>query len=118
MIIPKRYFHDRLVLVLLTVGVFLSVAETLAVLIRLSGENSTGFIVQYRANLGIDAFKTGTVWDLLMFVFFSMLVLVGHIMLSMRTYPIHRQLSVAILALAVLLLLLAIIVSNALLILR
>jgi hypothetical protein len=74
--------------------------------------------VQYRSNLGLDAFKTGSVSGLLSFVGFAVLTPVIHTLLSLRTYAIHRQLAIVILALGVLLLVLAIIVSNALLILR
>ena len=55
---------------------------------------------------------------MLAFVGFVLLVLVAHTMLSLRTYRIHRQLSVVVLALGILLLVLALIVSNALLLLR
>jgi hypothetical protein len=88
------------------------------VLLRLSSNHGNGYIVQYRSNLGLDAFKTGTITELLSFVGYAILVPVVHTVLSLRTYSIHRQLSIIILALGVLLLILAIIVSNALLVLR
>lgn len=113
----KNYFQDRLVLLLLSVNVFLAFLGMLSVLLRLQGGGS-GFIVQYRATLGISAFKTGSATDLISFVGFVLLVLVAHATLSWRTYHIRRQLSVIILSLGALLLLLAIIISNALLVLR
>jgi hypothetical protein len=74
--------------------------------------------VQYRSNLGIDAFKTGSVRELLSFIIFAYIVLAIHTVLSVRAYRIERRLSVTILSLGVLLLVLTIIVSNALLVLR
>ena len=118
MTIPGKYFHDRMVLLLLSTNVFLALTETVFMLLRLTSNHGNGYIVQYRSNLGIDAFKTGGVGELLSFVGFALLVLAIHIVLSLRTYRIHRQLSVTILGLGVLLLLLTIIVSNALLVLR
>ena len=114
----RKYFHDHLVLLLLSVDTFLTFLTTIFVLLRLSAGHGNGYIVQYRPSLGIDKFKTGSVVELLSFIAFAFIVLAVHTTLSMRTYHIHRQLSVAILALAVLLLVLGIIVSNALLVLH
>ena len=60
----KQYFHDHLVLLLLSINAFLAVAGSLFILLRLSTSSGTGYIVQYRASLGINAFKTGDVIDL------------------------------------------------------
>jgi len=115
---PKKYFHDHLVLLLLSINVFLAVAGSIFILLRLSTSHGTSYIVQYRANLGINDFKTGSVVDLLSFIAFAALVLAVHTTLSLRAYHIHRQLAIAILSLGVLLLALTIIISNALLVLR
>src|SRR5581483_11689036 len=114
----KSYFQDRLVLLLLSVNAFLAFLATLSVLFRLQGAGSNGYIVQYRADLGISAFKTGGTLSLLSFVAFAVLVFAVHLGLSVRVYAIHRQLAVVILGLGALLLVLGIIVSNALLVLR
>jgi hypothetical protein len=114
----KKYFHDHLVLLLLSVNAFLAIAGSIFILLRLSTSHGTGYIVQYRASLGINAFKTGRVIDLLSFVAFAVVVLTTHTVLSMRAYNIHRQLAIAILSLGILLLVLTIIISNALLVLR
>lgn len=115
---PKKYFHDHQVMLLLSINGFLAVAGSLFILLRLSTSHGNGYIVQYRSSLGINAFKTGTVIDLLSFVAFAAVVLLVHTMLSMRAYKIHRQLAIAILSLGILLLVLTIIISNALLVLR
>jgi hypothetical protein len=115
---PKKYFHDHFVLLLLSINAFLAVAGSIFILLRLSTSHGSGYIVQYRASLGINAFKTGHVLDLLSFIAFAVLVLTVHVMLSLRAYNIHRQLAITILALGILLLALTIIISNALLVLR
>jgi hypothetical protein len=115
---PKKYFHDHLVLLLLSIEAFLAVAGSIFVLLRLSTSHSTGYIVAFRSNLGINAFQSGSVTELLSFIAFALIVLLVHTVLSMRAYRIHRQLSIAILSLGILLLILNIIVSNALLVLR
>lgn len=66
----------------------------------------------------INAFKSGSSLDLLSFVFFGILVFIFNTIISLRAYLIHRQLAVVSLGLGTLLLVLALIVSNALLVLR
>ena len=121
MTIPTKYFHDRFILLLLSTNVFLAFFATISILLRLSSGHSNGFIVQCRdcSNpAAIDKFTSGNVTQILSFITFAFLILFLHSMLSLRAYHIHRQLSVAILSLGILLLVLTIIVSNALLLLR
>src|SRR5580658_1444930 len=110
MAMPKKYFHDHFVLLLLSVNAFLAVAGSIFILLRLSTSHGNGYIVQYRSSLGINAFKTGSVVDLLSFIAFAALVLATHTFLSLRAYQIHRQLAIAILSLGILLLILTIII--------
>jgi hypothetical protein len=117
MALSKKYFHDHLVLLLLSVQAFLALATSIFVLLRLSSGHSSGHIVAYRPALGVNAYQPGGVSELLGFVGFALLILLVHTVLSMRTYKIHRQLSISILSLGILLLVLNSIVSNALLLL-
>jgi hypothetical protein len=117
----KKYFQDHLVLLLLSVNGFLTVAASIFILVKLGTGHSSGYIVQCRdcSNpSAINKFSTGSVVDLLSFVAFAVLVMIANTMLSLRIYRIHRQLAITILGLGTLLLVLTIIVSNALLVLR
>jgi hypothetical protein len=116
--IPKKYFQDRLVLLCLSVSTFLAFFGSILILLRLDSGRSDGYIVQYRANLGLDAFKSGGASALLSFIIFSILVLALHTILSMKVYHARRHFATAILGLGILLLAVSIIVSNALLELR
>lgn len=117
--LPQKYFHDKFILLLASSNIFLAFLCTALILLRVGvGQGSTDYIVQYRANLGISAFKSGDFFDIISFVVFSFLVLIISMLLSIRTYHIHRALSVAVLCLASLLLLTATVVSNSLLGLR
>lgn len=118
MTIPKKYFQDRAVLLILSVNVFLTLLASLTVLFRLSDVGGHGFIVQYRGNLGVSGFQSGSVVDLIDFIIFAVLVFVIHVGLSLRVYDIRRQLAVVVLALGSLLLIVSTIVGNALLALR
>jgi len=68
--------------------------------------------------LSLNAFKTGVALDIVSFVVFFAVVLVANAVLSYRVYTISRELTITILSLGLLLLSLAIIVSNSLLALR
>jgi len=116
--IPKNYFRDRMVLLLVSSNTFLAVLNSILVLLRLDTSRPDGYIVEYRANLGLSAFKSGGPGVFLGLIAFSLFVLVFHTILSMRVYPIRRHFSIAILSLGLLLLTLSLIVSNALLVLR
>ncbi|MEI6756153.1 MAG: hypothetical protein WCK80_04045 [bacterium] len=114
----KKYFHDHLVLLLLSLNAFLAIAGSILTILRMSTSHGNGYIVQYRASLGVNAFKTGVALDILSFVVFALIVLGANAVLSWKAYPISRQLAIAILSLGLLLLILAIIISNSLLALR
>lgn len=116
-----KYFHDRLVLLLLSTNIFLAFATSIFVLLQLGSNHGNGYIVQCRdcSNLSdINRFTNGSVVGLLGFIAFALLVLVIHVLLSMRVYHIHRQVAITILGFGILLLVLTLIVSNALLVLR
>ncbi len=114
----KRYFHDKIVLLLLSLNSFLLVVNIVSLLLRLESNKGSAYIVEYRANLGLSAFKTGSVYELLSFIAFAVLVFVLHCILSIKIYNHRRYLAVAILVLGLFLLLLTSVVSNALLALR
>ncbi len=115
---PKKYFHDRLVMLLLSINTFLAILSSVIILLRLDSSRADSYIVQYRQNLGLSAFKAGGSATFISFVLFSVMVLGLHTILSIRVHPFHRQFAIAILSLGMLLLVLTIIVSNALLVLR
>lgn len=117
MVVPKQYLHDRFILLLASVNVFLTVLLSILTTLRLDTSHSS-YIVQYRSNAEINAFKSGSSSELFSFIFFGLIVLIIHLTISMKVYRIHRQLAIIVLALGMLLLVLAIIVSNALLVLR
>ena len=117
--IPKKYLHDKLVLLLLSANVFLAFLCAVLIFLRLNiGQGAEGYIVEYRANLGISAFRVGGVSGLLSFAGFAVFMAVANIAISVRTYRIRRELSLSVLAAGILLLILAVIVSNALMILH
>ena len=114
--IPKKYLHDKFVLVIISANAFFTVLIILTVLLRLSGNTAGRFIVQYRENLGLNPFLPGNVLSIISFVIFAVLILVINTTISSRVYEQKRELSLVVLVLTLLLLILALIVSNALLV--
>jgi hypothetical protein len=114
--IPKKYLHDKFALLLASINVFLTFFVIVTVLLRGGiGQGVDGYIIQYRANLGLSAFEKGSFVPILSFVLFTVVVCVINLLLSIKTYPLRKALSLSILGLGALVLLLAVIVSNALL---
>jgi len=116
--IPKTYLHDKLILLLLSGNIFLAFLSVVLIFLRLNIGQGSGYIVQYRSNLGISAFTTGSITGIIAFAVFAVLILIINLALSVRTYRIRRELSIAVLAAGVLLLVLGIIVSNTLMVLH
>jgi uncharacterized BrkB/YihY/UPF0761 family membrane protein len=109
----EGFLHDRRVLLVLSVNVFLALVAILSVALRLPRGSST--IVQYRAPLGIDAFQSGGELSLVSFIVFAVVILGSHSLLAYRVYPIKHQLSLLVLLLGSLLFVVAAIVGSALL---
>lgn len=117
--LPKKYLHDKLILLLMSANIFLAFVCTALIFLRLNvGQGGDSYIVEYRSNLGISAFQNGSITGIVSFVLFSFLIVIINIVLSARTYQVRRELSVAILSGGIVLLILALIVSNALLVLH
>jgi hypothetical protein len=115
----QKYLHDKLVLLLVSSNVFLAFLCIVLLFLSLGiGQSGSGYIVQYRSNLGLSSFMRGGLTDMLGFVGIAIAVPTIGILLSARTYTVRRLLSLTILGSGVLLLILAIIVSNALMVLR
>lgn len=105
-------------MLLLSITVFLAFLAIVLVIFKLDSAQSSAYIVQYRASLGISALKTGQAGELIAFIAFAIMVAVVNILVSIRVYLIKREVSVVVLLMGVLLLLSSVIVSNALLSLR
>ena len=116
--LTKKYFQDKGVLLLLGINVFLAFLTATIIVLRLGSSNNSGYLVQYRANVSIGEFKSGGIVNFIYFIIFAILVAGFNIVLSYKTYTIRRQFAVTVLGMSILLLSVAIIVSNALLVLR
>lgn len=106
-----------MVLLLLATNAFLALVGVVSILLRLDSQRTSGYIIEYRSQLGLSAFRSGAAREIWEFIFFMVIVAAFHTILSIRVYGIRRNFAVAVLGMGVLLLALAILVSNALLVL-
>src|SRR5205085_9862466 len=111
MTVPKKYIHDRIILLLLSTNIFAAILSILLVLFNLSSNHSNGYITEYRANLGLSAFKTGDISTFFSFMIFALFIVAFNTFLSIKVFHVRRGLAVAILGMTLLLLVLVIVVS-------
>ena len=116
----KKYLYDKLVLFLLSVVIFLTIAVIVSVLLRIGGgQGISEYYVEYRQgphhSPSGDFSPTGNVWAILNFVWFALVVAVTTALISIKSYKIKREVSVVVLAFGILLTFLALLVSNVLL---
>lgn len=116
--IPKKFFHDRIVLLLLTAMVFFTVLTVIMISLQLGGDRNEGFIIQYRPTLGLSAFQKGSSLQIASFALFAVLVCIFNTLLSMRVYTIRKHLAHVVLSMGLLLVILSLIISNSLLVLQ
>lgn len=117
MALPKKYTHDRMVLLLLTANTFFAVLTIMLIALKLGGTHGDGYIVGYRPSLGLSAYAKGDSLGIISFAVFSLFTLVFNTLLSIRVYTVRRHLAVVILGMGLLLLVLSLVISNALLLL-
>lgn len=115
MTIPKHFFHDKTVLILLTVNSVLALFAVLYIVLRVDPAEATTRIVQYRSNLGISAFKQGSTTEIQLIALFAALQYAFSWVLAIRMYAHRRHMSIVVLALTTFILLLTPIVTDALL---
>lgn len=112
-----KYFHDRFVLLMLTINIFLTFVCVATILLRL-GDTGNSYIQSYRANLGLNAYSAGNIGQIISFAVFAVTVLIGQTIISLKLHSIRKHVSWIAMVMAMLLLVLCTIVSNALLQLR
>ncbi|RTK94252.1 hypothetical protein EKI60_04415 [Candidatus Saccharibacteria bacterium] len=115
MSIPKNYFHDRVVLLLLSINTFLTVMGSVLIFWQMSGGRGNTYLVTFRDLGGIPIYRYGQASEFLGFVLFLFFVLGMHTALSMKIFSHHRSYALTILGLGTLLSVLTTIVGTSLL---
>ena len=111
---PKTYFHDRLILLILSINTFLGLALIVTSLLSFNNSDA-GYIKEFRSDLGLDGYKAGGVIDIVAFALFAIILYAFQFIASTRIYHIRRHLSLIILLLTMIVYIFALMVLNALL---
>src|SRR3989338_11131601 len=112
--LPKKFLHDSIVLLMITLLAVLVVVGVAVVLLRFDISKNPTTIVAYRPNISGASYQSGKPIDIYSMAIFMAITAVGAVILSARVYVLKRYLSIFILAGSVFLLILATIVSNSL----
>lgn len=110
----RKFLHDRLVLVLVTLVAGLSAIGVSSVLVRFDVSKNPTTTAAYRQNLVGIYYQSGKPIDIYSLAIFMIITALAGIVLGYRVYGLRRHISIFLLAAANFLLLLAIIVANAL----
>jgi len=95
--VTRKYFQDKLILLLVSSNIFLAFLCVALIFLRLGQGAGEGYILEYRSNLGISAFTRGSIIGIFSFVAFILVTVVLNVMLSLRAYTIRRYLSALVL---------------------
>lgn len=116
---PTKYFHDRSVLLLLTLNSLLVVTGILFVLLHLDSSKGTAYIIQCRlCDTAAHEFKGGSAFDMTGFIFFLLITFGFSLFISRRIYNERRHVALAIMMMTSVLAIFALLVSYSLFTLR
>jgi len=105
---PKKFLHDRAILLLITLIAVLVVVGVAVVLLRFDVSKNPTTIVAYRPNISGSSYLSGKPIDIYSLAVFMVATAAGSIFFSSRVYAIRRFLSLFVLGSSAFLLLLAI----------
>jgi hypothetical protein len=112
--IPKRFLHDRLVLLLITLISILTVLGVSLVLIRFDASRNPTTTIAYRPNITGSQYQSGKPLDIYILALFMLMIAGSAAILSDKVYYLRRPLSIFILSSSVFLLIISIVVANSL----
>ncbi len=112
--LPKKYLHDRLVLLFITLMAILLVVGVSLVLLRFDLSKNPTTTVAYRPSVSGAVYQNGKPIDIYSMAVFMVITAVGSVILSARVYGLKRYLAIFILASSTFLMILAAIVANSL----
>lgn len=112
--IPKKFWHDRLVLLLVTLMAILVVIGISVVLLRFDVSRNPTTIVAYRPNITGTQYLSGKPIDIYSMAVYMVVVSVAAVIISARVYVAKRPAAIFLLGSTVFLLILSTIVANSL----
>jgi hypothetical protein len=96
--LPKKFLHDRLVLVLISLIALLVVVGVGVVLLRFDVSKNPTTVVAYRPNISGSSYQSGKPIDIYSLAVFMVIAAAAGVALGARTYPIKRYVSIFLLS--------------------
>ncbi|MGH7157400.1 MAG: hypothetical protein ACREGG_04815 [Candidatus Saccharimonadales bacterium] len=112
--IPKKFLHDRLVLLLITLIAILVVIGVSVVLLRFDVSRNPTTIVAYRPNVSGTQYLSGKPIDIYSLAVYMIVISAAAIIISARIYIAKRPAALFLLGSTIFLLILSTIVANSL----
>lgn len=112
--VPKKFLHDRLVLLLITVMAILVVIGVAVVLLRFDVSRNPTTIVAYRPNVTGTQYLSGKPIDIYSMAVYMIVTSAAAIVISARIYAAKRPAALFLLSSTIFLLILSTIVANSL----
>ncbi|HVS78723.1 MAG TPA: hypothetical protein VHD84_00310 [Candidatus Saccharimonadales bacterium] len=112
--VPKKFLHDRVVLLLITVIALLVVIGVSLVLLRFDVSRNPTTIVAYRPNVTGTQYLSGKPVDIYSLAIFMIFTSLAAIAISSRVYAAKKPAALFMLSSTVFLLILSTIVANSL----
>lgn len=112
--LPKKYLHDRAVLMLISVIAGLVVIGVSVVMLRFDVSRNPATVVAYRPNISGTQYISGKPIDIYSIALFMVLISVAAIAISSRIYEFKKPAAMFLLGSTVFLLILSTIVANSL----
>jgi hypothetical protein len=112
--IPKKFLHDRQVLLLITIMAVLLVIGVSVVLLRFDVSRNPTTIVAYRPNITGTQYISGKPIDIYSLAVFMLMTSAAAVIISSRVYNAKRHAALFLLSSTIFLLILSTIVANSL----
>lgn len=112
--VPRKFLHDRLVLLLITVMAILVVLGVSIVLLRFDVARNPTTIVAYRPNVSGTQYLSGKPIDIYSLAVFMIFTPAAAILISSRIYRAKRYAALFMLSSTIFLLIISTIVANSL----
>ncbi len=112
--LPKKYLHDRLVLLMITAMAVLVVIGVSVVLLRFDVSRNPTTIVAYRPNISGTQYLSGKPIDIYSLAVFMIFTSVAAVIISSRIYNAKRPAALFLLGSTIFILIISTIVANSL----
>lgn len=112
--IPRKFLHDRLVLLLVTVIAVVVVIGVSLVMLRFDLSRNPTTVVAYRPNVSGTQYISGKPIDIYSLALFMILTSAAAIFISARIYAVKKPAALFLLSATVFLLILSTVVANSL----